>query len=187
MHLRQAFRATDEDEVIMAKSTRIITMTMEAVWSSDISVNICQTTRHTIPEVSHLHAKETVTMVTCLQTYLSTVLCIKTNWGNSVRTVSDYRLDDRRSIPSGGKELFLYPLCPDQLWCPPSLLSYGHRGSFPRCKSQPAHEADHSSHLEPKSRMSRSYTYSPPYYFLVTVTGWYRWPFSGLLCSPSEF
>jgi hypothetical protein len=28
---------------------------------------------------------------------------------------SDYRLDERGSIPGRGKEFFLQPLCPDQL------------------------------------------------------------------------
>jgi hypothetical protein len=46
----------------------------------------------------------------------------------SVSTVSDYRLDDRGSIPVREKGFFLQPLCPDQLWGPPSLLSNGYRG-----------------------------------------------------------
>jgi hypothetical protein len=32
----------------------------------------------------------------------------------------------------------------------------------PGGKAQPVSDADHSSHLEPKSRMSRSCTFSPP-------------------------
>jgi hypothetical protein len=46
--------------------------------------------------------------------------------------VSDCGLDDRGSIPGGGKGFFLYPLCPDRLWVPPSLLYNGYRGSFPQ-------------------------------------------------------
>jgi len=46
--------------------------------------------------------------------------------------VSDYGLDDRATIPGRGKGFFLYPLCPDRLWGPPSLLYNGYRGSFPR-------------------------------------------------------
>jgi hypothetical protein len=49
--------------------------------------------------------------------------------------VSDYGLDDRGSIPGRGKGFFLYPLCPDGLWGPPSLLYNGYRGSFPGGKS----------------------------------------------------
>jgi hypothetical protein len=39
---------------------------------------------------------------------------------------------DQGSIPGKGKLFFLYPLCPDQLWCPPNLLSSGYWGSFPQ-------------------------------------------------------
>jgi hypothetical protein len=79
--------------------------------------------------------------------------------------VSDYGLDDRaievRSL-AGGKGFFLYPLCPDRLWGPPSLLSNGYRGPYPRGKARPRRDADHSPHLLPRSGMSRSYTSSPP-------------------------
>jgi hypothetical protein len=36
------------------------------------------------------------------------------------------------SIPGRSKGFFLYPLCPDRLWGPPSLLSNGYRGPFSR-------------------------------------------------------
>jgi hypothetical protein len=52
--------------------------------------------------------------------------------GSSGSIVSDYGLDDRGSIPGRGKGFFLYPLCPDRLWGPPSLLYNGYRGYFPR-------------------------------------------------------
>jgi hypothetical protein len=42
-----------------------------------------------------------------------------------VSIVSDCRLEDQGSIAGGGKGLFPYVLCPDQLWGPPSLLSSG--------------------------------------------------------------
>jgi hypothetical protein len=46
--------------------------------------------------------------------------------------------------PAKVKGLFLYPLCPDRLWGPPSLLSNGYWGSFPGGKERPKREADHS-------------------------------------------
>jgi hypothetical protein len=55
--------------------------------------------------------------------------------GVAVSIVSDYGLDDKAievRSPAEEKEFFLYPLCPDRLWDPPSLLSNGYRGSFPR-------------------------------------------------------
>jgi hypothetical protein len=48
--------------------------------------------------------------------------------------VSDYGLDDRAievRSPAEAKGFFLYPLCPDRLWGPPSLLYNGYRGSYP--------------------------------------------------------
>jgi hypothetical protein len=54
------------------------------------------------------------------------------SWGSSVNIVSDYKLDDRCSIPSRGKGFFLWPLCTDQVRGPPILLSSGYRLSLPR-------------------------------------------------------
>jgi hypothetical protein len=45
-----------------------------------------------------------------------------------------YGLDDRGSrvrSPEGGWEFFTSPPRPEQLWCPPSLLSNGYEGLFP--------------------------------------------------------
>jgi len=54
------------------------------------------------------------------------------SWGSSVNIVSDYRLDDRGSIPCRGKRFLLQPVCPGQLWGRPSLLFNGYRGFFPQ-------------------------------------------------------
>jgi hypothetical protein len=62
-----------------------------------------------------------------------------------------------------GRGFFLSPLCPDQLWDPPSVLSNGYRGSFLGGKVRPGRDADHSPNLVPRSRMSRSYISSPPW------------------------
>jgi hypothetical protein len=62
--------------------------------------------------------------------------------------VSDYVLDDRAigvRSPAGAKDFSSILLCPDRLWCPPSLLYNGYRGSFPRGKERQGREADHSS------------------------------------------
>jgi hypothetical protein len=85
--------------------------------------------------------------------------------------VSDYGLDDRaievRSLAEA-KGFILYHLCPDRLWGPPSLLYNGYRGVLsPGVKARPRRDADHSPHLVPRSRISRSYTSSPPSAFMV--------------------
>jgi hypothetical protein len=56
------------------------------------------------------------------------------SWDSSVSTVTDYRLDVLSSIPGKAKGYSSTPQCPYQLWCPPSLLSGGYQGSFPRSK-----------------------------------------------------
>jgi hypothetical protein len=76
----------------------------------------------------------------------------------SVSTVSDYRLDDRGSIPVRDKGFF-----------PPACVqtSYGaHPASYPtgtRGKARRGRDADHSPHLVPRLRMSRSYISSTPW------------------------
>jgi hypothetical protein len=44
---------------------------------------------------------------------------------------------------------------------PPSC-TMGIGGPFPGAKARPGRDPDHSPHLVPRSRMSRSYTLSPP-------------------------
>jgi hypothetical protein len=48
--------------------------------------------------------------------------------------VSGHGLDDRavEVLSQQRQRIFLYPLCPDRLWGPPSLLYNGYRRSFPR-------------------------------------------------------
>jgi hypothetical protein len=61
---------------------------------------------------------------------------------SSVSVVSGYRLDDQ---PGRSKGFFLWPLCPDWLWGPPSLLCNGYWGSFPQDKTRPGCDTDHST------------------------------------------
>jgi hypothetical protein len=51
---------------------------------------------------------------------------------SSVGIETDYGLDFWGSIPGRGKIFFFTPQRPDRLWGPPSLLSNGYRGIFPR-------------------------------------------------------
>jgi hypothetical protein len=44
----------------------------------------------------------------------------------------------------------------------PAFCTMGTGGPFPGAKARPGRDADHSPHLVPRSRMSRSYISSPP-------------------------
>jgi hypothetical protein len=84
---------------------------------------------------------------------------------SSVSIVSDYGLDDRAievRFPAQAKGFFLYPLCPDRLWGPPSLLYNGYRGSIPRGYTSVRCDASHSPHLVLRSWMSRSLYFLSP-------------------------
>jgi hypothetical protein len=71
--------------------------------------------------------------------------------GSSVSVVSGYRLDGRAievRSPTETKGFFLYPLCPDRLWGPPSLLYNGYRGvPFPGAKARPDHSPPSSAEV----------------------------------------
>jgi hypothetical protein len=86
--------------------------------------------------------------------------------GSSDSIVSDYGLDDRAigvRSPAGEKDFSIYPLCPDRLWGPPSLLSNGYRGVLsPSEKRGRGVALTTQPYLVPRSRMSRSYTASSP-------------------------
>jgi hypothetical protein len=61
--------------------------------------------------------------------------------------MSGYGLDDRAieiRSPAEVKGFFLYSLCPDRLWGPPSLLYKGTEGPFPGTKLRPGRDVDHS-------------------------------------------
>jgi hypothetical protein len=90
------------------------------------------------------------------------VECLATGW-----TTGRSGFDPRQEQ----KGFFLYHLCPDRLWGPPSLLSNGYRGPFPGGKALPGRDADHSPHLVLRSWMSRSYISSPPQAPLRRVAG----------------
>jgi hypothetical protein len=59
----------------------------------------------------------------------------KWSWDSSVGIMTGCGLDDWGSISGRGKRFFCTAQYPDQLLRPPSLLSNGTRGSFPRGKA----------------------------------------------------
>jgi hypothetical protein len=92
----------------------------------------------------------------------------KSEPGSSVSIVSGYGLDNRGSIPGRGRRIFpltsmsrpsLGPTQPPVQWIPGVLSPGLNRGRGVTLTTQP--------HLVPKSRMSRSYTSSPPSAFVA--------------------
>jgi hypothetical protein len=79
--------------------------------------------------------------------------------------VSDYGLDDRaiRVRSPSGAEDFSSSLCVQTgSGAHPASCTMGTGVLSPGVKARPGLDADHSPHLVPRSRMSRSYTSSPP-------------------------
>jgi hypothetical protein len=84
--------------------------------------------------------------------------------GSSVSIVSGYGLDDRaievRSLAEAKD--FSSSLCVQTgSGAHPASCKMSTGSPFPGAKARPGRDADHSPHLVPRSRMSRSYT-SPP-------------------------
>jgi hypothetical protein len=68
-------------------------------------------------------------------------------------------------FPAGAGIFSSWP-CLGQLWGPPSFLSNGQWGSFPRVKWL-VYEADHSHPPSAKVKNARGYISVPPYVFMV--------------------
>jgi hypothetical protein len=100
----------------------------------------------------------------------SSALPRKYESGSSVSVVSDYGLDDRalRLDSRQRKKDFSSILCvQNRSEAHPASCTMDTRGSSPRAKARPGRDADHSPHLAPASRISRSYTSSPTSAFLA--------------------
>jgi hypothetical protein len=110
------------------------------------------------------HTRFTSSIPSTERTYLGIDILLNGSWDSSVSTVSDYRLDDwaigLRS-PAEAKD-FSCSLCVEtSSEDHPASYPMGTRGPFPVGKGRPGRDPDHSSHLVPRSRMSRSYHLSP--------------------------
>jgi hypothetical protein len=85
--------------------------------------------------------------------------------GSSVSIESDYGLDDRTNevrSPADAKG-FSSSLCLQTVsGAHPSSCPMGTGCPFPGGKARLGRDADHSPHVVPRSRMSRSYTFSLP-------------------------
>jgi hypothetical protein len=90
---------------------------------------------------------------------VSSVVCIATGYG-----LNDGVFGVRLPV---GSRIFTSPYRPDLLWDPPSLLSNGYRGIFPRGIERPGHEADHSPATIAEVKKTWVYTFTPPYVFMA--------------------
>jgi hypothetical protein len=84
---------------------------------------------------------------------------------NGVDIATGYGLNDRGvgvRVPVGAK-IFSFPCRPDRFCGPPSLLSNGYRGLFPRGVRRTGREADHSPKTSAEMKKTWIYTSTPPY------------------------
>jgi hypothetical protein len=85
------------------------------------------------------------------------------NWSNSVSIVSDYELEDRAiGVRSPAKNLSSSLCAQTGSEVHPVFCPMGTGGPFPGVKAPAGRDADHTPYPVPRSKMSRSYTYSPP-------------------------
>jgi hypothetical protein len=85
------------------------------------------------------------------------------SWRSSVSTVYYYRLDDRGSIPGRGIGFFSLGSVSRPDLRPTQSPIQRVLGFILGGKAWPGRDTDHSPHLVPRSRMSRSYTSSLPW------------------------
>jgi hypothetical protein len=85
--------------------------------------------------------------------------------GSSVSIVSGYGLEYRAievRSPAEAKDFSCILCVQTGSGAHPASCTMGTGGPFPGGKARPGRGTDHSPHLVPRSRMSRSYTSSPP-------------------------
>jgi hypothetical protein len=105
------------------------------------------------------------------------------------------RLDNWALIHERGRDFFSLPLCPDQLCCPPSLLSDGYQELFPYGLRGQGMKMTTGLHLLPRLRCVVLYLHSPHVFMawyksvvtkLITGFSWLRIGSSGSFCEHGD-
>jgi hypothetical protein len=108
----------------------------------------------------------------CFYTDNSLILILKISTisrDSAVGTETGYGLDDRgvRVRVPVRASIFSSPRRPDRFCSPPSLLSNGYRGLFPREVKRPESEADHSPATSAEVKKTCIYTSTSSYVFMA--------------------
>jgi hypothetical protein len=133
------------------------TFTLRSDWSASINHGRAS------PVTQHSTGQMKSSLKMCYKIFpgsRDSVVYIATVYG-----VDDRDVGDRVPV---GSSIFSPPRRPDQLWGPPSLMSNGYLGFFPRGEKRPGREAGHMQ-LVPGSRNVDLYIYRsiPPYAFMA--------------------
>jgi hypothetical protein len=123
---------------------------MAAVRTSETSVCFFETTRYNILECCHLHTRrrENLKWHSCWFTWH--------NFWNHLLISIGVR------SPTGAEDFSSSPCVQTGSGAHPASYPVGTGGPFPGGKARPGRDADHSPHVVPRLRISRSYTSSPP-------------------------
>jgi hypothetical protein len=147
---------------------RAVYLTTDAVITSDTSVNFNHIIWRNILQSSHLHIRREENLVSyiCIRIINKLLLLFLNNSAGVAqsvqRLITDWTTGQTRFDPRVKQRFFPLASVSRPALSPPSLLYKGTDGPFHRGKAQSGRDADKSSHLFKRSRMSKSYIHTLP-------------------------